>query len=130
MTTADSGEHFPQGVKRLADSAADSSGIPIVDGGLEQIAFYAGVLAVRLDVYFEVGQAVFGIDAVVGAEPFDLRFGDCGDLALIGIEGGETFFHGAVAADRFVGVDQGAGFLPERGVLRCFSGNAHAGGEG
>ena len=129
MTAADAGEHFPESIENTVDGSRGRRGVIVVDVLTEHGAFGGGVLAIGFDVDREVLIVTWLSHLVVLDQAFDLRFGDGGNLAFVGVEGGEAFDGGAFRANGAEGSDEIRSLIPFSRRPDIFLCNTEAFGE-
>src|SRR5438552_3867507 len=78
-------------IANAIDGSRGGRGVVVSDVLREHRALGGGVLAVGFDVNGEVFVTARLGHVVVLDQAFDLRFGDGGDLAFVGVERGEAF---------------------------------------
>ena len=118
MATTDAGEHFPKRVENTGDGGGNRRGVFVAHIFGKHLAFGGGMFAIGLDVNREVFVVARRGDIVVLDQSFDLRFGDSGNLTLVGVERGQTLGCFAGRADGTKRFDQVLRLVPFLSGLR------------
>ncbi len=129
VTAADAGEHFPESIEDAIDSIRSGRGVVVGDILRKHGAFGGGVFAIGFDVDGEVFVIARLGHVVVLDEAFDLRFGDGGNLAFVGVERGEAIGGRASGADGAECADEIRSLIPFFGRLHILLRNTEAFGE-
>lgn len=129
VAAADAGKHFPKRVKDAIDCIRGRRSVIVRDVIGEHRAFSGGVFAIGFDVNGKILIIARLGHRVIFDQAFDLRFGDGGNLAFVGVERREAFGGAAFGANGPERIDQVGSLIPLFGRLDLLLRNTEAFGE-